>query len=64
MMLIYVAGFMSVDQSLKEAAMIDGCNKGKAMWHVVIPLSINKRGIIAIAATILPAMGLTNAAYD
>ena len=32
MMLIYVAGFMSVDQSLKEAAMIDGCNKGKAMW--------------------------------
>lgn len=38
MMLIYVAGFMSVDQSLKEAAMIDGCNKGKAMWHVVIPL--------------------------
>lgn len=31
MMLIYVAGFMSVDQSLKEAAMIDGCNKGKAM---------------------------------
>ena len=38
MMLIYVAGFMSVDQSLKEAAMIDGCNKGLAMWHVVIPL--------------------------
>ena len=34
MMLIYVAGFMSVDQSLKEAAMIDGCNKGKAMWVV------------------------------
>ena len=41
MMLIYVAGFMSVDQSLKEAAMIDGCNKGKAMWHVVIPLMLS-----------------------
>lgn len=38
MMLIYVAGFMSVDQSLKEAAMIDGCSQSKAMWHVVIPL--------------------------
>lgn len=38
MMLIYVAGFMSVDQSLKEAAMIDGCNSTKAMWHVIIPL--------------------------
>ncbi|WP_033492727.1 carbohydrate ABC transporter permease [Bifidobacterium biavatii] len=38
MMLIYVAGFMSVDQSLKEAAMIDGCNSTQAMWHVIVPL--------------------------
>ncbi|KFJ05596.1 carbohydrate ABC transporter permease [Bifidobacterium tsurumiense] len=38
MMLIYVAGFMSVDQSLKEAAMIDGCSPSKAMWNVTIPL--------------------------
>lgn len=38
MMLIYVAGFMGVDQSLKEAAMIDGCNSTKAMWHVIVPL--------------------------
>ncbi|MFT8639421.1 carbohydrate ABC transporter permease [Bifidobacterium sp.] len=38
MMLIYVAGFMSVDQSLKEASLIDGCNARQAMWHVIVPL--------------------------
>ena len=38
MMLIYVAGFMGVDNSLKEAALIDGCSKSQAMRHVIIPL--------------------------
>ena len=38
MMLIYIAGFMSVDASLKEAALIDGCSPSQAMWHVTIPL--------------------------
>ena len=38
MMLIYVAGFMSVSDSLKEAAMIDGCTPSQAMWNVTIPL--------------------------
>ncbi len=38
MMLIYVAGFMSVSESLKEAAMIDGCSPAQAMFHVTIPL--------------------------
>lgn len=38
MMLIYIAGFMSVDASLKEAALIDGCSSSQAMWHVTIPL--------------------------
>ena len=38
MMLIYVAGFMSVSTEVKEAAMIDGCNSSQAMWHVTIPL--------------------------
>ncbi|MCI7680092.1 MAG: sugar ABC transporter permease, partial [Clostridiales bacterium] len=32
MMLIYVAGFMGVSDSLKEAAMIDGCTPSQAMW--------------------------------
>ena len=38
MMLIYVAGFMSVSESLKEAAMIDGCTPSQAMRNVTIPL--------------------------
>jgi raffinose/stachyose/melibiose transport system permease protein len=38
MMLIYIAGFMGVDSSLKEAALIDGCSGSQAMWHVTIPL--------------------------
>jgi raffinose/stachyose/melibiose transport system permease protein len=38
MMLIYVAGFMSVSDSLKEAAMIDGCTPAQAMRNVTIPL--------------------------
>lgn len=38
MMLIYVAGFMSVSKSLMEAAQIDGCTKGQATFNVTIPL--------------------------
>lgn len=38
MMLIYVAGFMSVPKSLAEAAEIDGCTKSQAMFNVTIPL--------------------------
>ena len=38
MMLIYVAGFMSVSGEVREAAMIDGCTTGQAMMHVTIPL--------------------------
>ena len=38
MMLIYVAGFMSVSADVKEAAMIDGCTPSQAMRNVTIPL--------------------------
>ena len=38
MMLIYVAGFMSVDNSLKEAAQVDGCKPAQVTLHVTIPL--------------------------
>ena len=38
MMLIYIAGFMGVDKSLNEAALIDGCSPRQAMWHVTIPM--------------------------
>ena len=38
MMLIYVAGFMSVSNDVKEAAMSDGCTPSQAMWNVTVPL--------------------------
>ena len=38
MMHIYVAGFMSVSNDVKEAAMIDGCTPSQAMWNVTVPL--------------------------
>lgn len=38
MMLIYVAGFMSVPKSLIEAAQIDGCTQSQATWKVIVPL--------------------------
>ena len=38
MMLIYMAGFMSVSAEVKEAALIDGCTPSQAMWNVTIPL--------------------------
>lgn len=38
MMLIYVAGFMSVSKDMMEAAEIDGCTKNQALVYVTIPL--------------------------
>jgi raffinose/stachyose/melibiose transport system permease protein len=38
MMLLYVAGFMSVPADLKEAAQIDGCTSRQAMKYVTVPL--------------------------
>ncbi|MBQ9492320.1 MAG: sugar ABC transporter permease [Oscillibacter sp.] len=38
MMLIYVAGFMSVPKDLIEAAQIDGCTPNQTMFHVTVPL--------------------------
>ena len=38
MMLIYVAGFMSVSKDVQEAAKIDGCTSAQAMRNVTIPL--------------------------
>ena len=38
MMLIYVAGFMSVSKTLMEAARIDGCTQSQSTWYVTVPL--------------------------
>lgn len=38
MMLIYVAGFMSVSEDVIEAAFIDGCTNMQSVIHVSVPL--------------------------
>lgn len=34
---IYMAGISAIDQSLYEAAKVDGCNRFKLVWHVTLP---------------------------
>jgi raffinose/stachyose/melibiose transport system permease protein len=38
MMLIYVAGFMSVSDDVLEAARIDGCTDLQSTWYISVPL--------------------------
>jgi raffinose/stachyose/melibiose transport system permease protein len=38
MMLIYVAGFMSVSKDVLEAARIDGCTDFQTTWNISVPL--------------------------
>jgi ABC-type glycerol-3-phosphate transport system permease component len=39
--------FMEIPRDLEEAAIVDGCSKMQALWHVLLPLA--RPGIIAIA---------------
>lgn len=41
MMLIYVAGFMSVSADVLEAAQIDGCNNTQTLIHISVPLMVS-----------------------
>ena len=41
MMLIYVAGFMSVSKDLVEAAEMDGCTNMQAIMNVTVPLMVS-----------------------
>ena len=41
MMLIYVAGFMSVSADMLEAAMIDGCTGIQTIIHISVPLMVS-----------------------
>ncbi len=41
MMLIYVAGFMSVSADVLEAARIDGCTNMQSIIHISIPLMVS-----------------------
>lgn len=41
MMLIYVAGFMSVSADVMEAARIDGCTNMQSIVHISVPLMVS-----------------------
>ena len=41
MMLIYVAGFMSVSNDVLEAAKIDGCTDSQTIVHISVPLMVS-----------------------
>lgn len=41
MMLIYVAGFMSVSEDVLEAARIDGCTNLQSIVHISVPLMVS-----------------------
>jgi raffinose/stachyose/melibiose transport system permease protein len=41
MMLIYIAGLMSVPEELIEASKIDGCNKSATMRYITLPLMVS-----------------------
>lgn len=52
--IIYYASLMEIDESLLEAASLDGANKWKQTWHVVIPHLIP----VMVITTILAIGGL------
>ncbi|MDD3141350.1 MAG: sugar ABC transporter permease [Lachnospiraceae bacterium] len=40
MMIIYIAGFMSIPQDVLEAAAIDGCNATQSVFRIILPLMV------------------------
>ena len=66
--LVLVAFFQSIPKDLENAAMIDGCTRLGALWHVVIPLAapgVFTAGILAFVNTwdeFLLALSLSSSA--
>ncbi len=58
--ILYLAAITSIDQSLYEAATVDGCGRIKRIWHITLP------GIIGmiIIMFILSVGGIMNANFD
>lgn len=78
-MLIYIAGLLAVDQSIEEAAMIDGASSWKKFVHITVPMimpsiTVNLFSTIASAFKLYeipasltgggPAGATTSMAYD
>ncbi|CAN5719817.1 sugar ABC transporter permease [soil metagenome] len=54
-MVLYLAGLKSVDQSLREAAMLDGSNEWQTFRHVVFP-SLKPINVVIAVITVIEAL--------
>ncbi len=54
-MVLYLAGLKSVDQSLREAAMLDGSNEWQTFRHVVFP-SLKPINVVVAVITVIEAL--------
>jgi len=51
MMLIYIAGLMSIPKELLEAGIIDGCGKGQSLRYIILP-QLNSSFVICLFLSI------------
>ena len=54
-MVLYLAGLKSVDQSLKEAASLDGCNEWQSFRHVTFP-TLKPINVVISVITVIEAL--------
>ncbi|HEY3523216.1 MAG TPA: sugar ABC transporter permease [Candidatus Limnocylindrales bacterium] len=61
-MVLYLAGLKSVDQSLKEAAAIDGANERQIFFRVVFPV-LRPINIVVLVVTVIESLRAFDIAY-
>src|SRR4029078_3754901 len=54
-MLLYLAGLKGVDPSLREAALMDGCNERQTFFRVVFPV-MRPINILVLVITVIEAL--------
>jgi ABC-type sugar transport system permease subunit len=61
-MVLYLAGLKAVDQSLREAATIDGANAWQSFWRVVFP-AMKPINIIILVVTVIESLRAFDLVY-
>lgn len=61
-MVLYLAGLKSVDESLKESASIDGCNEWQTFRHVLFP-TLKPINVIVVVITVIEALRAFDIVY-
>ncbi len=62
-MVIFLAGFSTLDQELLDAAKIDGANLGQTIWHIIIPEMSRTIQFVFVTTTIGMLTGLFGLLY-